>query len=504
MKHHLRRILACALMALMLFGIVPAPAAAASFTDVPAGSWAEKSISRCVAAGLFQGETATRFGMGKQMTRAAFTVVLCRFFGWELATPTVPTYDDVQNTAKWYYSAVETAYAHGAITRQTETFRPDDPITREEMAVMLVRALGYTTLAGQAQELELPFTDVTTNAGYIALAYDMGIINGTSDTTFSPDRTATREQAAVMLMRLYDKYHAPAPSRIGIAAGAEGGDWTGYEAVVVTGGRLAYSSSVQVTRPAEEREKKLLKAIDASGAQALLHVTGSNASLKGKVKETATALLNTMREAGYDGLYLDFPQLNAASQKKLVQLLEELKDRMNGASLYVEAEAPAWGTDAAKSELQYDKLAAAADRLVLRVAPYKETAGGFAVAPVEPLQEVYYAFSALRELVSAEKLGLLLTTPATVWKGSKQEGTMTPAEIEAWLADEKPTQQYYSDRYACAYLTRKEGTATIAVWYLNGEAAAQRAQLCGLFGVDQVCFSDLDAVSAEVLAGLEK
>ena len=114
------------------------------------------------------------------------------------------------------------------------------------------------------------------------------------------------------------------------------------------------------------------------------------------------------------------------------------------------------------------------------------------------------AFSALRELVSAEKLGLLLTTPATVWKGSKQEGTMTPAEIEAWLADEKPTQQYYSDRYACAYLTRKEGTATIAAWYLNGEAAAQRAQLCGLFGVDQVCFSDLDAVSAGVLAGLEK
>ena len=40
------------------------------------------------------------------------------------------------------YSAVETAYANGAITRQTDTFRPREPITREELAVMLVRAMG--------------------------------------------------------------------------------------------------------------------------------------------------------------------------------------------------------------------------------------------------------------------------------------------------------------------------------------------------------------------------
>ena len=46
----------------------------------------------------------------------------------------------------------------------------------------------------------MPFQDVHTNVGYIAMAYELGLVNGTSATAFSPDRTATREQAAVMLI----------------------------------------------------------------------------------------------------------------------------------------------------------------------------------------------------------------------------------------------------------------------------------------------------------------
>ena len=231
MKRFLGRSLSCLLLAALLIGAVPAGAASAGFTDVPANSWAADDIRRCVELGLFQGETPTRFGMGRQMTRAAFTVVLCRLFGWPMETPERGTYADVQDTGVWYYSAVETAYAHGAITRQTENFRPQDPITRGEMAVMLVRALGWGTVAGLAQDLPMPFTDVATNAGYISMAYELGIINGTSATTFSPDRTATREQAAVMLMRVYDKYHSAAPALAGTAAGTAAGDWSGYEAV---------------------------------------------------------------------------------------------------------------------------------------------------------------------------------------------------------------------------------------------------------------------------------
>ena len=181
MKRRLQWFCSCALLcALLVTAALPAPAAAAStgFSDVPESHWAADSIRRAVDLGLFQGQTPTRFGLGAPMTRGAFVVALCRLFGWEMVTPEAGSYTDNQDKSAWYYSAVETAYANGAITRQTDTFRPREPITREELAVMLVRALGYGTLAQSLSGLELPFDDITDNRGYIAIAYDIGMITG--------------------------------------------------------------------------------------------------------------------------------------------------------------------------------------------------------------------------------------------------------------------------------------------------------------------------------------
>ena len=502
MKRHVCRLLACVLLVTALLGTVPTTASAA-FADVPAGSWAEQSINRCVQSGLFQGETATRFGMGKPMTRAAFTVVLCRFFGWELVKPEHPTYEDVQDPARWYYSAVETAYTHGAITRQTESFRPNDPITREEMAVMLVRALGYTSLAGQAQELEIPFTDVTTNKGYIAMAYELGIINGTSATTFSPERTATREQAAVMLMRLYDKYNCPAPALMGIASGEAPGDWTGYGVVAVPGGRLAYNSRAVVTRPELTREQAQISAIRAGGAKALLQVTGSSSALKGKARDAAAALVSAVGDGGYDGLYLTFPNLSANRASALTALVKAVAERMgDGQLLYVAVEAPAW-KETGSTAYDCGELAKAADRLVLQIAPYAVWDGQLMSAPMEPMEEVYYTLAALNDAVPAEKLCLQLTTPGSLWQGRQSGGTVS-AEALRELLESGNAQTYYSERHQCAYLKQTGVTPVRFVWYLNEQAVRERVQLSGLFGVEQVCLSDPDAVTAEILSGLKK
>lgn len=191
--------------------------------DVPANHWAASSIQRCVELGLFQGESATTFGVGHEMNRAgihrgAGPAVRLETTGLDVNITEIC--EDVPANA-WYAGAVAAAYTHGALTRQSASFRPDEPITREELAVMLVRAMGYGTLAGLAQDLAQPFRDVTTNTGYIAMAYELGLVSGTTATIFSPERTATREQTAVILMRLYDKLHAAAPGKIGIVASAE-------------------------------------------------------------------------------------------------------------------------------------------------------------------------------------------------------------------------------------------------------------------------------------------
>jgi len=111
-------------------------------------------------------------------------------------------------TELWQEHAVETARANGALATTGRTFRPDANITREEMAAMLVRGLGYASLAGTLSGEKSPFTDVKTNRGFITVAYDLGIVSGVGGGLFAPGSTATREQAAAMMVRVSRRLYA--------------------------------------------------------------------------------------------------------------------------------------------------------------------------------------------------------------------------------------------------------------------------------------------------------
>ena len=208
MKH---RVSAALLAVCLLVSLLAVPAAAAGgYSDVPQGDWAEEVIQKATDYGLIEGKGDGTFGYGEYMNRASFVTVLCRMFGWKMVTPDKPSFSDC-DPGKWYYSAVETALANGAIDSGLY-FRPNDDISRQDMAIMLVRALGYENLALAQASAELPFSDVTENRGYIALAYEFGIINGVKQADgsllFLPGHSSTRQEAAAMLVRVYDKYHA--------------------------------------------------------------------------------------------------------------------------------------------------------------------------------------------------------------------------------------------------------------------------------------------------------
>lgn len=241
MKHWITR-----LTALLLAALLTATALAANasgYSDVPDGHWAAQSVRRCTQLGLLQGVGGGKFGRGQEMTRAAYAAALCRLMGWQMLSPAKGSFDDNQNTAKWYYSAVETAAAHDAFPGHSRLCRPTDAITREEMAAMTVRALGYGVLAGILADADAqpaqsgasgfagltahigkncPFADCTTNRGYIALAYRMGIMTGVNSKNFDPKATATREQAAAVLLRAYDRLHAGVSVRDAHWVAAEG------------------------------------------------------------------------------------------------------------------------------------------------------------------------------------------------------------------------------------------------------------------------------------------
>lgn len=205
-----KRLLTILLAVLVCLGALPLEAGAGytGYSDVPEGHWAGESIRRATELGLFQGVEEGRFGLGQPISRAAFSAALVRLFGWTEVRPAEPSYTDV-GKERWFYAAVETMLANGAVAAAGQEFRPTDDLTRGEMASMLVRGLGYSSaLAEAAASYGVPFGDVSVNKGFVTMAYDLGLMNGKKDGRFDPDGAATREQAAAVLVRLHDQMSA--------------------------------------------------------------------------------------------------------------------------------------------------------------------------------------------------------------------------------------------------------------------------------------------------------
>ena len=114
-------------------------------------------------------------------------------------TPAEAGYTDVTE-ANWFYEAVTYVTENGLVDGETETtFAPSADMTRADMIVALYRMAGSPEVTG-----ENPFTDVAADADYYAAVIwgtSNGVINGTSETTFSPDDSLQRQAFATMLYR---------------------------------------------------------------------------------------------------------------------------------------------------------------------------------------------------------------------------------------------------------------------------------------------------------------
>lgn len=492
MKQRLHRVIACLALCALLAGTVPPASAAGGFQDVPDSLPAAESIRRCVELGFFQGESATRFGVGHSITRGAFVAAASRFFGWDTKNVTrTPTYSDVPADA-WCYGAVEAAVACGALSSQSETFRPNDAITREELAVLLVRALGYETIAALAQDLATPFRDVRTNPGYIAMAYDFGLVSGGTRSQFSPNEPAAREDVAVVLMELYDKLQAPAARSIGITGSLENlADLTGYEAVGITAGRLMCTGKPAVPITMDTAKAAALReTVRQAGAKALLHVVGGPTALNGDTAETVAALAEAVESGGYDGLMLDLEKLRITQEAAMNQLMKALRPALSGKLLYVIADAPSWDGTVYEG-YDYGLIGESVDCLILRIASYRDVSGDFPTAPVEPLEEAYYVLGELRGVIDGDKLALMVTTEGALYLGGREAGTISQAELRKLLAAEE-AKTYYSTRYDCAYATSVYDKQEAVAWYPSDRGIEARGRLAGLFGVTRLCVSNLN------------
>lgn len=181
-----------------------------SFTDT-AGHWGQSIISKLASKNIIDSSYGTQFKPNQKITRSEFAVMLARGFGLAGSRENAQRFRDVTPSTQTgdYIGAAAKA---GIITGNTDaTFRPNDPITREQMAIMMVRALDYAeqpvTLNAFADAVLSKFKDKAKiqNPDIVAKATQAGIIQGVPLNKFLPQGNATRAEGAAMLQRMLEK-----------------------------------------------------------------------------------------------------------------------------------------------------------------------------------------------------------------------------------------------------------------------------------------------------------
>ena len=176
------------------------------FTDV-SHSWADDGIRYCVTHQLMSGIGNDLFGPKLTTTRAQIVQILYNLQGSPKVSGTTP-FTDLTND--WYQDAVLWAYQTGVVAgTSSTTFEPDRPVTREQIAVILME---YVTRVLKLERTWTP-ADLSTfpDAGSVsdwakdamADAVALGLISGASNggqTYLEPQGSATREQVATILM----------------------------------------------------------------------------------------------------------------------------------------------------------------------------------------------------------------------------------------------------------------------------------------------------------------
>lgn len=170
-------------------------------TDVP---WAKEGIEELVNTGVLKGVGENKFGPHLLVTREQFVAMLVRAF--QLEEPHAKsTFADVDESS-WYYTSVAAAQGLGIVQgNDNGCFGVGEPITRQDMAVLVYRLINDENIKFDSQETN-GFTDMDAVSGYaveaVGAMHNAGIIRGFGDGRFAPLQNATRAEAAQMIHRL--------------------------------------------------------------------------------------------------------------------------------------------------------------------------------------------------------------------------------------------------------------------------------------------------------------
>ncbi|WP_369282302.1 S-layer homology domain-containing protein [Oscillibacter sp. GMB15532] len=536
--------LCAALLAAALTVVSALPVSAASFRDIPVGSALAAEVQKAADYGLMGGYSASSFGYSDPITRGQFAAVLVRMMvktmNWDGKLPQQPSFSDVPSSHTWY-SVVETALAHDVVDR-SEKFRPDVPITRAEMSEMLVRAAGLKGAAAiQEKSTTLPFTDVAAGKGYVAVAYQIGMTSGTSETTFAPSATATRGQAAAMLVRIYEKlsratefvhgfYAISSRSQLDLTDGMEAVSagwsrmtWDGTTALLSTtstgGNEYAVPSGYQdVTAYLDANGTPLNLSVYmdiTGGVRELLASEAGRSAAVAQIFNELTVSYNAVGKNPYSGVTIDFEGLRAAQKSDFTAFLTTLSSKVNslGKSLYV-CVSPILTTGSYYDGYDYSAIGALADRVILMAYDYNTADMSsfvgteyYKTAAQAPADQIYASLLAAAAQMGSDnqtKLLLGFSSKPMAWKigtdGKLLSGTPVYPSNETLhqRLGQSNTEKGWSDTYQQPYAiyTTEDGSRYF-VWYDDNDSVHVKLGAAKLLDITGVSLWRLGTIPAE-------
>lgn len=170
-------------------------------SDIPA-HWARADIKRLVGMLAIGGYPDKTFKPDNNITRNEFAVILAKAMDWKGNSPAAAKFKDAGSIPAWARGSVGAAVEKGVISGYEDgTFGGERLITRSEIAVMVVKALGKAASTGA-----LTFADAAKAPdwakGFIATAVAEGIIKGKPGNVFAPNDNATRAESSTMVVRV--------------------------------------------------------------------------------------------------------------------------------------------------------------------------------------------------------------------------------------------------------------------------------------------------------------
>ena len=173
------------------------------FIDVAPNAWYKDAVQYANDNGLMTGVSANEFAPEATTTRAMIVSILARLEG--VTTAQAAGFADVND--EWYATAVNWAANVGVVNGyEDNTFRPNQPITREQLAAIL---MNYAAYKGEDVSARADLSNYTDQPSAWATetmqwAVAEGLISGVTNTQLQPQGNATRAQVAAILQRFLE------------------------------------------------------------------------------------------------------------------------------------------------------------------------------------------------------------------------------------------------------------------------------------------------------------